>query len=194
LAAQYWVETGEFARATSYEWNSRTAYAACRVPDATSILESALTCHDGLPAVAEILSNCPSFDMDRIATAIISYFSKSGRTLDVVSTDRMRITGRLQTDFVRLAGSRFLNHLIEKCCERRRTVTDLIAGYCIFETYSRRRKLDFVTYDKALSAYGSEGFTFDLSGVGQVQLDFVNPKQSLTRLTKALEKIESRGI
>ena len=47
LAAQYWVETGEFARVTSYEWNARTAYAACRMHDSTRILEAALASKDG---------------------------------------------------------------------------------------------------------------------------------------------------
>jgi hypothetical protein len=76
LAAQFWVETGEFAKVEKYEWNARTAYAACRMHDATEIIEAALASDDGLPAVAEILANSPSFEIPRISEAIIRYFSK----------------------------------------------------------------------------------------------------------------------
>ena len=71
LAAQFWVETGEFAKVEKYEWNARTAYAACRMHDATEIIEAALASDDGLPAVAEILANSPSFEIPRISEAII---------------------------------------------------------------------------------------------------------------------------
>jgi hypothetical protein len=39
--------------------------------DATEIIEAALASKDGLPAIAEILSNSPSFEIPRISEAII---------------------------------------------------------------------------------------------------------------------------
>jgi hypothetical protein len=186
LAAQYWVETGEFAKLREYEWNARTAYAACRMHDATEIIEAALASKDGLPAVAEILSNSPSFEIPRISEAIIKYFSQPGQLLHfenssptrtTIPTAPTRITGSLKSDFVRLGSQRFLNRLIERCCAPRRNVTDIIAGYCILEIFARRQKLEFVTYEKALEAFGSDRFTFNLVGIGQVQLAFVNPNQ-----------------
>jgi hypothetical protein len=173
LAAQYWVETGEFARVTRHEWNTRTAYAACRMRDSAPILEKALSSANGLPTVTEILSNAPSFDMKRVADAIIWHFSKHEK-ISNFSTPR-RLTGKLQSDFIRLGSSGFLNFMVETCSARRGDVTDLIAGYCLLELHSRGQKLDSVTYEKALSAYGFDRFTFELQGVGEVQLGFLKP-------------------
>jgi hypothetical protein len=177
LAAQYWVESGEFAMVTSYEWNARTAYAACRMHDSTKIIEAALASKDGLPAVAEILSNSPSFEISRVADAIIKYFSQPGRVTNLNTSSRTAITGRLQSDFIRLGSPRFLNRLIERCCARRTNVGDIIVGYCVFEVLTRQQKLEFITYQKAIEAYGSDRFIFNLVGVGQVQLGSVNPNE-----------------
>jgi hypothetical protein len=87
----------------------------------------------------------------------------------------MRVTGRLKSDFIRLGSPRFLNRLIERCCAPRRSVTDIIAGYCMLEIFARGQKLEFLTYKKALEAFGSDRFTFNIVGVGQVQLSFVDP-------------------
>ena len=46
----------------------------------------------------------------------------------------------------------------------------------------RGQKLEFQTYEKALKAFGSDRFTFNIVGVGQVQLGFVDPKQPRRRL------------
>jgi hypothetical protein len=46
----------------------------------------------------------------------------------------------------------------------------------------RGQKLEFITYEKALEAFGSDRFTFNLVGVGQVQLSFVDPSQPRRRL------------
>lgn len=187
LAAQFWVETGEFAKVEKYEWNARTAYAACRLHDATPIIEAALASQNGLPAVTEILSNSPSFEIPRICEAIIRYFSQPGQLLHndglmqrrttTVATAPTRVSGSLKSDFVRLGSSRFLNRLIERCCSPRKEVTDIIAGYCVLEIFVRRQKLEFLTYEKAFKAFGSDRFTFNIVGVGQVQLGFVNPNQ-----------------
>jgi len=177
LAAQYWVETGEFARVTSYEWNARTAYAACRLQDSTHIIETALASKDGLPCVAEILSNSPSFEIPRVAEAIIKYFSQHGRLLHVDTSGSMRTTGSLQSDFIRLGSFRFLNRLIERCCVGRKALTDVIAGYCIFEIFARGQKLEFITYKEVLDAFKDDRFTFNLVGVGQVRLGLVDPAQ-----------------
>jgi hypothetical protein len=54
-------------------------------------------------------------------------------------------------------------------------VTDIIAGYCMLEIRARGQKLEHITYEKALKAFGSDRFTFNIVGAGQVQLSFVNP-------------------
>ena len=70
-----------------------------------------------------------------------------------------------------------MNRLIVRCCSPRREVTDIIAGYCMLEIFARGQKLEFLTYEKAIKAFDSDRFTFDIVGVGQVQLWFVNPNE-----------------
>ena len=82
LAAQLWVESGEFAIQAKYEWNARAGYAACLIRDATDVLKQALAAPDGLPAATEIIGNSASFDMQAIADELIRYFSAQGRVLE----------------------------------------------------------------------------------------------------------------
>jgi hypothetical protein len=183
LAAQLWVETGEFARQAKHEWNARTGYAACLLRDATDVLREALAAPDGLPAATEIIGNSASFDSQTITDALIRYFSAKGRVLDherrtYDETDRKyapRITGRLESDFVRLANSRFLNFIVEYCCDKTSPVTDLLVAYAVIELYERRFKLEHQTYKKALAAYRTDMFTFVIPGAKQAQLQFLNP-------------------
>jgi hypothetical protein len=178
LGAQYWVETGEFAKAKSYEWNARTGYAACLMHDATSIFEAALAAPDGLPTVTEIIGNSPNFDMKRAPIAVINYFSNPERVRHYESLPD-RISGTLSTDFVRRGTSRFLNYVIEACAGKRgQPAADVVAAYCLVEMYQRGLKLDFQTYDGILPIYKSERFTFVVIGKGQVQLGFLNPHAS----------------
>ena len=119
LAAKQWVESGEFARARSHPWTARTAYAACIMSDATEVLREALSSPSGLPTAVEIISNAASFDMPTIAEALVRYFSEPGRVLNFQRVthqesgrvgpghDLNRITGQLDSDFVRWADSRF---------------------------------------------------------------------------------------
>jgi hypothetical protein len=175
LAAQYWVETGAFARTTHYDWSSRTAYAACLSEDATSILEAALAAQDGLPAVAEIFNNAPSFDMKRIAAAINSYFSKPSRVLYLDHSVPNRIAGNLGNDFIRLLSNRFLNFLVENYACARSAIKDVIVGHCLLELAARKLKLDYNSYSKAIDAYSSEKFTFNIIGIAPIQLGFLQP-------------------
>ena len=183
LAAKQWVESGEFARQRTYEWNARTGYAACLMDDATDIIKQALTARDGLPTVTEILGNYASFDMRAVADALIAYFSAPGRVLQFErrlqseggSNYAPRITGQLESDFVRLANSRFLDFVIEYCCDRNSRVADLLVAYAATELQERRFKLTHQTYEKALAAYKSDRFTFVVPGARQTQLGFLNP-------------------
>ena len=190
LAAKQWVESGEFAqRGTyernaragfpqqqTYEWNARTGYAACLLTDATDILKQALAAPDGLPTVTEIIGNYASFDKRAIADALILYFKN--RVLEYErppGQDRLR--GRLGGNFIRLANSRFLDFLVEYCCDRNSPVADLLVAYAATELYERWLKLAFQTYEKAVAVYKSGRFTFDVPDAKQAQLQFLNPVQ-----------------
>jgi hypothetical protein len=177
LAAQFWVETGKFANSASYEWNARTAYAACLMQDASAVMEEALSAPGGVEAFVEILSNSPTFDHKRIADAVIKYYSQHGRT-HYYENDAgpLKVTANLEEDFIRVASSKFLDYLVERCCAvRRGQTTDTISGYCMMELYTRGSKLSFVTYEKALGLYGSPDFTFHLLSRGHVRLESLNP-------------------
>jgi len=183
LAAKQWVESGEFAHEDRYEWNARTGYAACLLEDATEILKQALAAPDGLPAATEIIGNYASFDIQAVADALITYFSGKGRILqyerrsysEAESKYAPRITGQLDGDFLRLAHSRFLDFIVEYCCERTTRVADLLVAYAATELYERRLKLRHETYKKALAAYRTEMFAFVVPGAKQAQLQFLDP-------------------
>ena len=177
------MESGEFAKQNKYEWNARTAYAACLLCDATEVLEEALSAPDGLPAVTEIIGNSASYDKQRIADALIRYFSAQGRVLlherrthdEAGRQYAPRIIGNLESDFLRSANSRFLDFIVEYCCDKNSKVADLLVAYAAIELYDRRIKLEHQTYEKALAVYKSDIFTFVVPGAKQTQLGFLNP-------------------
>jgi hypothetical protein len=183
LAAKQWVESGVFAQQRTYEWNARTGYAACLLEDATDVLKQALAAPDGLPAATEIIGNYASFDMRAVADALIAYFSANCRVLqyerrsqsEAGSNYAPRVMGQLESDFLRLANSRFLDFIVEYCCDSNSPVADLLVAYAATELYERRLKLTHQTYKKALAAYKTEMFAFVVPGAKQAQLQFLNP-------------------
>jgi len=174
LAAQFWVETGGFGNSTSYEWNARTAYAACLTQDATSIMEKSLSTTQGVESFVEILSNAPDFDHKRVADALIKFYTQHEPT-HYYETEPLKVTAHFKQDFVRLASSKFLDYLVERCSARRGKTTDTIAGYCMLELLRRGSKLSFVTYAKALELYKSGNFTFHLMDLGHLRLSSLDP-------------------
>lgn len=183
LAAKQWVESGEFARERTFEWNTRTGYAACLIENATDVLRGALVAPDGLPTATEIIRNYASFDNRAIADSLIAYFSASDRVLQYERRSSSeafrkyapRIMGHLESDFIRLANARFLDFMVEYCCERHSKVPDVLAAYAATELYGRKLKLSHQTYAKALAAYKSDRFTFVVPGAKEAQLQFLNP-------------------
>jgi hypothetical protein len=151
--------------------------------DATHVLKGALAAPDGLPAATEIIGNYASFDNRNVADALIDYYSSNNRELqyerrsqsEAGSQYAPRITGQLDSDFLRLANSRFLDFIVEYCCEHNARASDLLVAYAASELYERRLKLAHQTYNKALAAYKTEIFTFVVPGSKQAQLQFLNP-------------------
>lgn len=179
LAARYWVESGDFAKESKYEFNARTGYAACLMSDSTEVFKRALASPDGLPAATEIISNSASFDMRSIAEALVMYFSVPGRIVfyeeSGVNTSHKKIECKLEPDFLRLANSRFLDFMVEYCCAKRSRTNDVVVAYSLTELHERRLKLSFQTYSKTLATYESERTTFHVPGARQVMLEFLNP-------------------
>lgn len=175
LAAQYWVETGGFAEVKQYRWDSRTAYAACLYRDATRVILAGLGDAEGLATIAEIFSNSPYFKMPEVTEAVFNYYSQPGFAEIFGSDPQGYISGRLRTDFIRLADTRYLNRLAETCAMKRGELADLIAGYCTFELCHRRLRFDFLSYQRMLEGYGSENFIFSIVELGDLKLSNARP-------------------
>jgi hypothetical protein len=179
LAAQYSVQTGEFARKIRYEWNARTAYAACMMRDATDVLVAALNSNEGLSTAAEILDNSPRLEKEKVASALLAYYSKPNRSV-IISSDSASVSGALPSDIISLADTRLLNYIIEFCSAKRSPLGNLVCGYCVFELLNRDLKLDFQTYPIVAETLGTENFRFALNGLGTVSLKQVKPGASST--------------
>lgn len=61
-----------------------------------------------------------------------------------------------KSDFIRPANSRFLDFLVEHCCEKNSRVADLLVAYAVTEMYERRLKLNHQTYAKVFAKYKTE--------------------------------------
>ncbi len=183
LAAKQWVESGDFAKQYSYDWNARTGYAACLIDDATDVLKKALETHHGLPTATEIIGNYAAFNYPTIAEAVIKHFYDFGRVVqynrrDEFERDRyygQRIEGQLSSDFVKLANAEFLDALVRRCCEPNTQVSNLLVAYAVTELYGRMLKLQPATYNKAVAEYGTELITFAVPGAKETQLKLLNP-------------------
>lgn len=78
LAAQFWVETGQFIpkKSGKYKDVARVAYAACLIPDATEVLFKLLNEGTGMYVLMECILNRAPFQVNRVAAAVIQYYEK----------------------------------------------------------------------------------------------------------------------
>jgi hypothetical protein len=179
LAAQQAVSTGQFAKKTHFEWDARTAYAACLSDDSTNVLLTALQSPQGLPTAAEILDNTSRYDVKTVSEGLRDYFHRPRNSI-VYHVDTHGITGQLSSDFIRFSSTRLLNRMIEDCAQSRDTTNDLIVGYCAFELAQRNVPADFQAYSEVLKAFGHSTYTFRLRDVGQIQLEEIDPNRKLS--------------
>ncbi len=172
LAARHWVDSGVFANEKAYEWNTRTAYAACISGDATRVLIDSLASPDGLTCAIETLTNAPDFDSKRVAGAIQRFYSTRGMVI-VVENKPEGISAAVQTDLFSYLSHRFLNSLIEQFAKTRTTLTDVLLGYCLAELRQRRLRMDYVTFQSVQAAFKNLRFQFRLQG-----REFVTPEMA----------------
>jgi hypothetical protein len=187
LAALYWVETGAFASVKSHSWTARTAYAACLTQDASAIFQAALSAEQGLPVVAEMLSNGAPMSVKLVAQALKVYFSKSRRVEVLSDPGGQPFTATLASDFIRGASTRLLDRLVDEYSKSRNNVTDAICAYCLLELKSRGQKLDFVTYESVATAY-KEDFTMQVPGLGRIMIGEMNPRLIKSPLLEGRKK------
>ena len=174
LAAQHWVDSGGFSSRTTYDWDTRTAYAACLSGDATRVLEGALAVPEGLTCAIETLTNSPDFDNDRVEAAFRNFYSLRGR-VTVFERTEAGISAAIEDDLFSYLSPRFLNHLIERFVKKRTGVTDALTGCCMAELRMRRLRLDFTTHEVLIGAIPNIRFQFRISDREFVTPEMVRP-------------------
>ena len=172
LAAQYWVDSGGFSTRTSYEWDTRTAYAACISGDATRVLEGALAVPEGLTCAIETLTDSPDFDNERVSAALLKFYLVRGR-VTVFERTKDSLSASVDDDVFTYLSFRCLNYLIEQLAKKRTPTTDALLGCCLAELRARRLRMEFSTYEVIKSAFPSIRFQFKIAGQ-----EFVTPEMA----------------
>jgi hypothetical protein len=174
LAAQYWVDSGGFTTRGSYEWDTRTAYAACISGDATRVLEGALTVPEGLTCAIETLTNSPDFDSQRVKTALVKFYSMRGK---VTVFERLKdsLSASVEDDLFVYLSFRFLNYLIEDFARERTSMTDVLLGCCLAELRTRKLRMEFSSYEVVKTSFPNQKFQFRLTERGFVTPEMARP-------------------
>jgi len=174
LAAQYWVDSGGFATRGSYEWDTRTAYAACISGDATRVLEGALAVPEGLTCAVETLTNSPDFDSQRVKTAFVKFYSMLG---NVTVFERLKdnLSALVDDDLFGYLSFRFLNYLIEEFARKRTPMTDVLLGCCLAELRARKLRMEFSTYEVIKTSFPNQKFQFEIANRGFVTPEMAKP-------------------
>lgn len=164
LAAKHWVESGAFANEKRYQWDTRTAYAACISGDATKVLLGSLESPNGLTCVTETLMNAPGFNMRVVAESIKRFYTVRGRTFVLEAVPDKSVAGGVEVNLFEFLSNRFLNELIEQLCKGRTHLNDVLVGYCLTELRHRLQRVDHSTFAVLTSVFPNLKFQFKLAG------------------------------
>jgi hypothetical protein len=137
--------------------------------------KAALQAPDGLPVVAEMLSNGAPMNLKIVAQALRTYFSQPGSMTMLSESGSAIFTATLSSDFIRGAGTRVLDRLAEEYSKNRSVVTDTIVAYCLLELKDRGLKLDHVSYDALKAGFQREDLILQVPGLGSVEPAEMNP-------------------
>ncbi len=143
LAARYWVETGAFSDVaiTNTQWNTRAAYAACLIPDATRCLVKSLQKGLELHVLVECLANNAAFDAKEVAKAVVQRYGieRFGKRVGYErSIDTLFVA--LSEDFFHLVSDEFLDALVEAGTFNVSKAHDVVAALALSELLRRGRK------------------------------------------------------
>ena len=111
LGARFWVETGSFATSTVRDWDLRSAYAACLLPDATNSLVRMLGESPDLVAFSECLYNGAPFAPELVAKALLA---RAGRrnAANVIDDPHEGVLVRVDEDYCRFASFDLLREFV----------------------------------------------------------------------------------
>ena len=170
LAARYWVESGEFNAQPVKEWNTRAAYAACLLPDATAAMARMLAESSDVIAFRECLYNRAPFDLATISPAVVSRAARLGSFIMEQSERGLHIS--TTDDFYSAASPEFLRHLVEVGSAAGHTSGDAVALLALAEMNARHIKISADLLHRNLQTLylSSPTITIDVGGVKQCHL------------------------
>jgi hypothetical protein len=135
LAAQYWVENGLFRPDLVMQWNSRAAYAACLLQDATVSMKVALARGSDIAAFVECLNNGARFDPSAVAPAVVEHFVKF--ELAERKSDASGTKLNAKQDFFSAASNEFLVALVQEGLANITAAHDVVLAYSTAELIRR---------------------------------------------------------
>jgi len=158
LAARHWVEIGKFTpQSAAREWNARSAYAACLVPDASKHLVMALEFSPDIGPFVECLHNGAVFDTGEVAVAVVEHFARH-------ETFSTRQEGQLTTfqtnqDFFRYASDTFVVSLTVAGVSGTTPAHQMVLAYALAEVFRRALELPAPVLNQIRTRYpGASAF------------------------------------
>lgn len=137
LAARHWVESGLFSTSSVTHWDARAAYAACLMPDATSVLSAALKRASDVGVLVECFVNNAPFDSLTIALDILAHFRTFPDTITVVRTST-ELSVSTDADIFRYAPTTLLMALLTVSSTGVHDAHDLVIGCALAELNNRQ--------------------------------------------------------
>ena len=154
LAARHWVESGLFSTDSVAYWDTRAAYAACLMPDATSVLSAALKRSSDIGVLVECFVNNAPFDSLSIALDILAHFRTFTNTFMVERTP-VEISISTDADIFRYAPTTLLTDLLTVSITGTHDAHDLVIGCTLAELTHRNATISAGTVTELCKRYSS---------------------------------------
>jgi hypothetical protein len=151
LAARYWVSSGAFKPNAVSNWDTRAAYAACLLPEATTAMKHALK-QLKFPAFAEMLMNSPPFEPRAVAEFFVEAWRKRARS-DTNKADQGPPVREIDLDYFGYASLKFLNELVWVAVETYSMVDEPVVCFAILEVASRKERLSESAFQICLAHF-----------------------------------------
>lgn len=158
LAARYWVESGELWSLGVIDWDTRAAYAACLVPDATEYLQRSLVESRENHVLAECLANNAPFDVNAVAQAMLDRVSnRKTKHCATLSKKSKRIKVTYDGDVWKDMSDQFLEALMQAGCSDAEEENDIVLALSLAEANARG-----ITF-KSIDRKDLRGYSFTVS-------------------------------
>ena len=122
------------------EWDSRAAYAACLVPNATASIENALHSTEEIFAFTECLLNRAAFDPYAVAHAVLGHFSIF-KHIYTGFRDTKLLRVDTEQDFFSLVDNDLLVSLVDQGTRMHENANEVVVAYALSELVRRQIKI-----------------------------------------------------